>query len=602
MRRLFFLFSFLCLMASEAVAQQFEVLSITGSVEVGGEGEPKHELMLREKLTPSSFLNVPFKAKIELLDEKKRVMYTIKTPGYATLGSMVANKQNSVLRLTEQYLSYLKTRLKGKGELTSRKYSDPATVTREVVVKRNDYEEEFNAFRQQAQAEYDAFRQQAIREYADFVRKAWQEFGAQPPRPIPVIEEVPPVVMSEDSVKPIKAVRIAIEKKVLKLPKIDRQPIPITPIQEQKVDLADYVDFMFYGTPLRVRFTSAGLFSLSEPTPDAVADVFGRLAGQELNNTIRDCLELRIRYQLGDWAYLQMLDSLSQNCLTSKNEATLLMAYLFQQSGYKMRLGLQTDTLCLLYSSNHHVYGKPYFYIDHDDYYVYKYNSRKMSICEAAFPKEQPLSLFITEQPMLAENSSEERTLRSVRYDDMSFTSVVNKNLIDFYSSYPTSMVDGNFLTRWGMYANTPLDATISSSLLPALHEKLQGLSNLQAVERLLNWVQTAFKYELDDVVWGDDRAFFAEETLYYPYCDCEDRSILLSHLVRDLLGLKVVLVYYPGHLATAVCFGEDDVVGDYIDLNGKKYVVCDPTYIGARVGQTMTNMDNQIAKVLLLE
>ena len=95
--------------------------------------------------------------------------------------------------------------------------------------------------------------------------------------------------------------------------------------------------------------------------------------------------------------------------------------------------------------------------------------------------------------------------------------------------------------------------------------------------------------------------AFFAEESLYYPYCDCEDRSILFSRLVRDLLGLKVILVYYPGHLATAVHFTEE-IKGDYIILDDRKYVVCDPTYLGAFVGETMSGMDNSTAKVILLE
>ena len=120
-------------------------------------------------------------------------------------------------------------------------------------------------------------------------------------------------------------------------------------------------------------------------------------------------------------------------------------------------------------------------------------------------------------------------------------------------------------------------------------------------MERLLNWVQTSLVYEYDDKVWGHDRAFFAEESLFYPYADCEDRSILISRLVRDLLGLKTILIYYPGHLAMAVGFTED-VKGDYILLNGHKFVVCDPTYIGARVGETMPKMDNATAKVILLE
>ena len=108
-------------------------------------------------------------------------------------------------------------------------------------------------------------------------------------------------------------------------------------------------------------------------------------------------------------------------------------------------------------------------------------------------------------------------------------------------------------------------------------------------------------EYEYDNKVWGHDRAFFSEESLYYPYCDCEDRSILFSRLVRDLVGLDVILVYYPGHLASAVRFDED-LPGDYIALNHRKYMVCDPTYIGASIGMSMPNMDNQTAKVILLK
>ena len=70
---------------------------------------------------------------------------------------------------------------------------------------------------------------------------------------------------------------------------------------------------------------------------------------------------------------------------------------------------------------------------------------------------------------------------------------------------------------------------------------------------------------------------------------------------MRDLLALKVVLVYYPGHLATAIHFS-NDVRGDYLMLSGTRYTICDPTYIGASVGMTMPDMDNSKATVILLE
>ena len=171
---------------------------------------------------------------------------------------------------------------------------------------------------------------------------------------------------------------------------------------------------------------------------------------------------------------------------------------------------------------------------------------------------------------------------------------------LDFYNHYPSSYIDGNVYTRWAVYANTPLDPTIAAALYPRLRTALEGLSERDAVNKLLQFVQTAFVYEYDDKVWGGDRAFFAEETLHYPYADCEDRSILFARLVRDLVGLDVVLIYYPGHLATAVGFTQE-VNGDYLTYRNKKYTVCDPTYIGAPVGRTMPGMNNQQAQVIVL-
>ena len=61
-----------------------------------------------------------------------------------------------------------------------------------------------------------------------------------------------------------------------------------------------------------------------------------------------------------------------------------------------------------------------------------------------------------------------------------------------------------------------------------------------------------------------------------------------------------MVLVYYPEHMYTAVCFDED-VPGDYIMVEGRKFTVADPTYYNADVGKTMSRMDNSKAKVILL-
>ena len=87
----------------------------------------------------------------------------------------------------------------------------------------------------------------------------------------------------------------------------------------------------------------------------------------------------------------------------------------------------------------------------------------------------------------------------------------------------------------------------------------------------------------------------------HYPYSDCEDRSILFARLVRDLMKLDVVLLYYPEHIATAVCFKED-VKGDYMQIGAGRYVVCDPTYVGADVGDVMPDLKRVAAQVVKID
>ena len=351
---------------------------------------------------------------------------------------------------------------------------------------------------------------------------------------------------------------------------------------------------------MKVRAEANNKFALKSIEGEDVAKAWETLSGKEFDNMLADCLKIRSDNKLCDWAYLLMLLSFSDSFLQSYNECILLTAYLYCQSGYKMRLGATDKELCLLFGSKHQIYGAPCF--DIDGYYYYQLNGepKELRIANFTFPKEQPLSLAISELPKLTRDESDLRTLTAKGYETSSACSV-NKNLLSFFDNYPTSQLDDNPMTRWALYANTPIDAKVRAQLYSSLKKAIAGKTVPQAADILLDFVQTSFEYEYDDKIWGHDRAFFAEESLYYPYCDCEDRSILYSHLIRDLLGLDVILVYYPGHLATAVKFNEE-LKGDYISLNKDKYLVCDPTYIGAPIGMTMPELDNKTAKVILLK
>ena len=147
-------------------------------------------------------------------------------------------------------------------------------------------------------------------------------------------------------------------------------------------------------------------------------------------------------------------------------------------------------------------------------------------------------------------------------------------------------------------YVNAKVNPAVAGRLLSALAPIVEGKSETEAANLLINFVQTGFKYATDQEQFGYEKPFFVEELFYYPYCDCEDRSVLYSYLVRNLLKLDVVLLDYPNHIATAVCFNEN-VSGDFVTVEGKKYIVCDPTYIGASIGKAMPQFKRVAAKVL---
>lgn len=457
-----------------------------------------------------------------------------------------------------------------------------------------DYNERYDFFAKNAKTTYDKFWEDCNKRYTEFLREAWGWYVGNEPLPLPKEKVVPPRPYMGDNegekaeVKPVVTVPEGLEP----------QPVPVAPVRETPDD-DTYFPFSFYGNDCRVRLPETERLKLTDLSPDAVADAWTALSSAEMNNAIRDCLETRIRYNLCDWAYLAFLDELGKKYCHDRNAATLLTAYLYCQSSYQMRLAMDNGHLVLLYASRHLIFDKSFFNVGTKRYYPYSDCGQSLQICDVTFDGEKPMSLLIPSEQLLGGELSQARDIASKRYD-LNVQSRVPFNLIQFYNTYPTSVTDYNTMTRWAMYANTPLSQMTKDTLYPSLKESIGGYSELEAANKLLNWVQTGFEYEYDDKVWGYDRAFFAEETLYYPFADCEDRSILFSRLVRDLLGLDVALIYYPGHLATAVCFNED-IKGDAMLINGRRFIVCDPTYIGAPVGAQMPNLEYDKTQAIVL-
>lgn len=461
-----------------------------------------------------------------------------------------------------------------------------------------DFRSHFDAFTQQSVDEFNRFREACNQRYVEFLRQAWVECEAQKAIDRPKEEWLPPVIVKEDRAHPAVNRPISIETVVFP-PKDTIRPHPFSPVVERPVD-QDICCFDFFNTQVSVRVAERCRFRLESVDERGIAAAWESLSGPAFDNALVDCLQFRDKHRLCDWAYLLLLHGFSHSFFDTDNEATLLTAYLFSQSGYQMRLGRSEGKLFLLVATDYQIYNQPFYTLDGQRYWALGQTSSSLRAVSHDFPGGRPLSLAIEESPLLECSASEER-IRTSFDDVVSVSCQVNLNLLALYDCYPDGQWGNNPLTRWALYANAPLDPYVRTSLYPALQEVLSGKSLSEAADILLNFVQTAFSYQSDDKEWGYDRSFFAEETLFYPYADCEDRSILYARLVRDLLGLDVVLVYYPGHLATAVKFPKE-IPGDYLELDSGRYLVCDPTYIGASIGMTMPTVKGIPAQAILLK
>ncbi|MBQ8695409.1 MAG: hypothetical protein IJ513_07190 [Bacteroidaceae bacterium] len=69
---------------------------------------------------------------------------------------------------------------------------------------------------------------------------------------------------------------------------------------------------------------------------------------------------------------------------------------------------------------------------------------------------------MISTNQLFAGNEVKGKAVHSKKYADMSAAVSLNSNLLDFYSTYPKSMIGNSMLTCWVMYAKAPIDKKVS--------------------------------------------------------------------------------------------------------------------------------------------
>ena len=367
---------------------------------------------------------------------------------------------------------------------------------------------------------------------------------------------------------------------------------PSAPTGELFTASSDKQMVNFCGQKVYVDKSLKGVCSIGNMRENAIADAYEAMCKADYKALVDDCRKVKKELNLNDWGIFLFVREASKTLCTDENAAVVMQQFLLNELGYKSKMARRADRnqMLLFVAADCQVYGHPYFTKDGLNYYNLTSNeSCQFYMCQEDSPKaKSKLNMQVNHAPAL--NAGMVNSVHKNRSGSVAVSVDVPKSLMEFYGSMPQC--------DYSVYVNAEVNPSVASKVLSTLAPLVNGKGEAEAANLLINFVQTGFQYATDQEQFGYEKPFFVEELFYYPYCDCEDRSVLYSYLVRNLLKLDVVLLDYPNHIATAVCFNEN-VSGDFVTVGGKKYVVCDPTYIGASIGKAMPQFKNVAAKVL---
>ena len=348
----------------------------------------------------------------------------------------------------------------------------------------------------------------------------------------------------------------------------------------------------YCGQRIYVDKSLKGVCSIGNMREKAVADAYEAMCKADYKPLLADCRQLKKDLKLNDWGVFLFVRDVSNALCADAHASVVMQQFLLNELGYKSKMARRADRdqMLLFVATDCKMYGRPYFTKDGLNYYnLTSDETCQFYMCQEDSPKAKSnIDMQITNAPRL--NSGMVNSVHKNGAGTVAVSVDVPKSLMLFYKSMPQC--------DYSVYVNAKVNPAVADRLLSSLAPIVEGKSETEAANLLINFVQTGFKYATDQEQFGYEKPFFVEELFYYPYCDCEDRAVLYSYLVRNLLKLDVVLLDYPNHIATAVCFNEN-VSGDFVTVEGKKYIVCDPTYIGASIGKAMPQFKRVAAKVL---
>lgn len=472
--------------------------------------------------------------------------------------------------------------------------------------------------------DFNSFKDSINKEYEEFKKVVWQEFELikaperlkPKPKIVPIATKQPPIkeprVLFGDQITKVEPnFRVTIPLKVV--PEIDppeddfleKRPEHFNNelVRIQK-EYKNKIEVDFYGVIFYLFYDEIQLNVLGNPEV-FIANAVKSFSGK--SKAIQDMLYQWTNYasimKLNDYGFIRLVQKSAMEIYNNKQKAILLTWYIMNRVGYDCKITFKSSDnyLQIMALSNTRILntstmlkdGKQVYYmVNFDNEDRNRQLESVFTYAQNPFKSTKKIDYFMVEPPNIDDISiTKERNCGKMGRIPF----VYNSAYIDFLKELP--------ILDYQAYFEMPLNPKTAIKIREFIEPHLRGKTDVEKVRFLLNFMHNSFPYKYDIDNFGVlERPQCTEEMIYNDYSDCEDNSAFFAYLVKTFTDCEVAGILYSDHVAVAVRFNDERPNGYYLPYPYNDYLICDPTYFGADIGQSMPQyigvMPQEIFKV----
>ena len=441
-------------------------------------------------------------------------------------------------------------------------------------------EQSFNEWQKKEEKAFKDYQTKIDREFVKMLKESWGEY-------VPKDAFIP-----YKQPKPSKIPTLPIKPNIEEVIKPPTQPIYIVPIPstppKHSMNGQKKIRFDFFSIAIDILYNKSLKSSIDTISNSNIANFWNRISSSNYKPLIKEIKEYQNLYQLDDWTTYLLVQEISKHINYEQNSQNLLSWFILIKLGIDTKVGFSKNNITLLVHSQEILYGIKHFNLNGKKYYnLNRENCNNLQIYRGEISGVYAMN--IANKTTKIPYNVKSREIRFIYQNrEYLFNMRYNQNLVKLYKTYPQMEYN-----RYVKISNLS-----RQNMKRELSQIISNMSEIQAINFLLRLTQNGFKYKTDNDNFGYEKVMFFEETLGYNYSDCEDRAIFFSMLIRELLGLDILFIKYPNHLATAIRV-KSNIGGDSVIYNNRRYYIADPTYNNANIGQTMPQLKGTQIKIL---